>query len=211
MVTRRAHSEAAKDERRQTILAAAYRAFEAERRLPTASRIADDAGLAKGTLYIYFASREAIFATLLLDRWSLALRALKDALGEAQKDRETITNLVINTFVTLARDEPILLSLDGMLAELKTGLSEAEREAFDTDLTARLSETALALEQALGLPPGQGYPLIVRSHAFVRGLWQSCDQTPADSFAVEEASQTVACEIHDALVEYWRGALLHRA
>ncbi len=52
--------------RRAAILAAARGLFlENSRELPSAARIADAAGLAKGTVYLYFRTKEEIFAALL--------------------------------------------------------------------------------------------------------------------------------------------------
>ncbi len=201
MAVQRAYDEAAKGMRRQTILDAADHLFSDELVLPTASRIAEAAGLAKGTLYRYFESLESIFATLLLVRWSQALDEL-EAKFEADVSQTNAIEAIVASFVMLFESKPILMLLDGMLPEFKRGMSEDARQCFNAELTERMTQTGGAIERALGLPAGRGFQLLVRSHAFARGLWQSCDASretiPPTSFSEE---------LRSALTEYWRGAL----
>ena len=61
----RPRAELAKAARREDILAAARRVFAARGfRGTTIADIADDAGIALGTIYLYFPSKEGVFAAL---------------------------------------------------------------------------------------------------------------------------------------------------
>ena len=66
LMKQRALSLDDKATRRTDILSAARRLFlEDSRQLPSAARIAQAAGLAKGTVYLYFRTKEEIFISLL--------------------------------------------------------------------------------------------------------------------------------------------------
>ncbi len=67
-MARRAYAAKDKDARRQAILKADGDPFVAgDGGLPAVARIAVAAGLAKGTVYLYFRTRGAIFASILQD------------------------------------------------------------------------------------------------------------------------------------------------
>ncbi|CAM5337122.1 hypothetical protein ATER59S_00062 [Aquamicrobium terrae] len=206
MGVRRAYDEAAKDERRRAIIDAADRLFSADHVLPTAARIAAATGLAKGTLYRYFESLETVFATLLLVRWSEALEELEGKL-KAEVSPSNAVDTVLASFVALIESKPILMLLDGMLPEFKRGMSEEARQHFNATLSARMMKTGEAVERALDLPAGRGFQLLVRSHAFARGLWQSCDAVDGNGSTRTMPSSSFSQELTEALAEYWRGAL----
>lgn len=203
MAVQRAYDKVDKERRRRAIIDAADRLFSANHTLPTAARIAEEAGLAKGTLYRYFDSLEGVFATLLLVRWQQALKELEAKLA-AEISPSNAVDAVLGSFVTLIESKPILMLLDGMLPEFKRGMSEEARQHFNTALSARMTQTGKAVERALDLPEGRGFQLLVRSHAFARGLWQSCDAEDGTSPIGRTAFSE---ELIEALTEYWRGAL----
>ena len=88
----RARSEAAKDTRRQALLTAALDEF-FERGFAAARMddIARRAGFSKGTLYLYFDSKEALFASL-IETFALILFAL--TLGRLHRRRRFDPNAV---------------------------------------------------------------------------------------------------------------------
>ncbi len=66
MAGRRARSALAKDERRANLVAAATRLFaNADFSAITIARVAEEAGVAKGTAYLYFANKETLFLELM--------------------------------------------------------------------------------------------------------------------------------------------------
>ena len=65
------------------------------------SDVAKNAGLAKGTLYLYFESKEALFEGVLID----ALREpLADSLLVTHDSNESVKSLVLRTFAPILRD-----------------------------------------------------------------------------------------------------------
>ena len=99
------------DEKRQVILDAAVRVF-ARRGFNTArvSDIADEAGVAYGLMYHYFASKDEVLDTLFLDRWNVLLDAIREVdAGDADpRDKlYAITSFIVDSY----RHDPDLMKV----------------------------------------------------------------------------------------------------
>ncbi len=116
-MTRRARSEQAKVERRQVILDAALEAFfESGFSAARMDDIARRAGLSKGTLYLYFDSKEDVFVQLLE---SLALPNVERFEELANSDlavRDVLQGLMSVT-AHMVRRSPLPFALKILLAE----------------------------------------------------------------------------------------------
>ncbi|MDE2070720.1 MAG: TetR family transcriptional regulator [Gammaproteobacteria bacterium] len=136
----------------------------------TMDHIAADAGLAKGTLYLYFRSKEEVFLALCereLSQWF-------DDLDTALQTRRA--EMSVNSLVALFADSfagrPQLLRL---LAILHTGLEHnvhyAAALSFKTLLKTRTATTGALLESYLRfLVPGQGAVLLIKIYALIIGF-----------------------------------------
>ncbi|MDT4868185.1 hypothetical protein FQZ97_1031340 [compost metagenome] len=142
---------------------------------------------------------------MLLERWNAALSELEAKLAGAS--RSAAVDAVLESFVALIEDNPMLMLLDGMLAELKRGMSDEARRHFNVSLSARIARTGAAIEGQHNLPDGRGAQLLIRSHAFARGLWQSCDVEDGQQLSALENLPDFSDELRASLQEYWRGAL----
>lgn len=210
-VARRAYGSEDKQARRQQILEAARGLFAAGGgSLPAVSHIADAAGVAKGTVYLYFATREEIFADLLLAGWTDILGDVAASVA-AGRDREAKVAAFLARFVAYLGKHPELLRLDALGAViLERNMAPAALRRFKLALAARLIAGGGALDEALALAPGRGTQLLMRTYALTRGLWRSFGaegDAPADPelalFQVDFRP-----ELSAALDEYWRGALV---
>jgi AcrR family transcriptional regulator len=167
---RRARREAEKAERRGTILAAAgtlLRAtgFEGF----SMSLLAKKARIAKGTLYLYFETREEVLLALYVETLATWSQALTAGLREGMRDEDFValfqsTSLADPNFTTLrARLESVIehnVSLERLV--------EAKRA-----MKSLLGELAPRVERALGLGPGAGGRLLVSLGALLIGAEQS--------------------------------------
>jgi AcrR family transcriptional regulator len=166
----RARREAEKAERREAILAAAgallrRTGFEGF----SMALLARQAGIAKGTLYVYFETREEVLLALYvacLAAWSRALRAgLRGDMSDgAFAALFQTTALADPNFLTLrARLESVIehnVSLERLV--------EAKRAMRDV-----VGELAPQVERALGLGAGSGVRLLVSLAALLLGAEQS--------------------------------------
>ncbi|MBI4769852.1 MAG: TetR/AcrR family transcriptional regulator [Chloroflexi bacterium] len=83
--TTQSRREREKEDRKDSIQAAARRVFfQYGFRRATVDRIAGEAGVAKGTVYLYFESKETLLAHLLLEGLNLLLQRLEAAYDEGQ-------------------------------------------------------------------------------------------------------------------------------
>ncbi|HYC05407.1 MAG TPA: TetR family transcriptional regulator [Azospirillaceae bacterium] len=207
---RRARNDAAKLARRRHLLDTAERLFvEGGGELPSAGAIAQAAGLAKGTAYLYFASLEDMFLTLLSEhfvRWMRQLRDLADA-APAPLTPEALAAAQARYPV----EHPVLMRLAAIShAQLERRGAEAAVRSFKAALAGELAELGAFLEQRLpGLPPGAGAPAAVASYAVVMGLWQVAEPPPAAAEALADPAFAMmrldfATELPRMLAAHWR-------
>lgn len=177
---RRARSEDEKQERRGQILATARAMYEANPSFGafTMSALATEAGLAKGTLYLYFRTKEALFLALLeelLAEWfdDVERRAARGA-GAWTADHTAAELLEsVRGRPTLAR----LLTIMGTILEHNVAYDNVL--AFKRELHRRAGDTGRLLEARLPwLGAGEGGRVLVYLHALVVGLWQQAEPSP---------------------------------
>ncbi|HEU0300741.1 MAG TPA: TetR family transcriptional regulator [Longimicrobium sp.] len=177
---RRARSEDEKTERRNAILATAWRMYTREPSFAafTMAALAREAGLAKGTLYLYFRTKEELFLALLengFGAWFDSMdRRLDDGHGEWTPER--VADVVLASIAgreTLAR----LLSILPGIVEHNVEFDAALR--FKRQVMHRAEVTGHRLEARLPfLRAGQGARFLVHLHALVIGVWQLAQPSP---------------------------------
>ncbi len=207
----RAVAAADKDARRQAILKAAGDLFVAgDGELPSVASVAVAAGLAKGTVYLYFPTKGAIFASILQDGWGEVIGELELLFGPGAEARSDKVAAFLSSYVGYVERHPELLQLDSLgYGVLERSMDTATLLAFKRTLLDRLTAGATVLEAALGLSAGRGLQLLTRTYAMTRGLWQSFDHLQHPDAPPPDPSQgDFGTELLDALTEYWRGALV---
>lgn len=211
-MTRRARDDDAKQARRADILQAARQLFLADdRQLPSVSAIASAAGLAKGTLYLYFTTKEEIFIALLDEEFSGLLEVIQHSFsGDSAAQR---INAAISQMVDYLDRHPEFLRLDAMAySVLEQNLPDSVVRSFKVKLTQGLSAAGAMLDQGLDLQAGHGSRLLLRSYALIRGLWQTLDYpAPLQKLLAEPVFAVIRppfrSELQASLEDFWRGAL----
>lgn len=177
---RRARSDEDKQERRAAIMATARAMYEREPSFAafTMGALAAEAGLAKGTLYLYFRTKEELFLALLedgFDEWFDDVDARLDA-SEGEMTPEAAADALVGSIrgrETLAR----LLSILPTIVEHNVEYNAALR--FKRQVMRRADVTGHRLEARLRfLRAGEGARFLVHLHALVIGTWQLAD--PSD-------------------------------
>ncbi len=209
---RRARSDEAKAHRRRAILDAAARTwagttFDALRMVDVAGR----ARLAKGTLYLYFPTKEALLLELLEDRLGRWLREIESRLesGAVPVDPDGAARLIASM---LCADEDLVRLLMILGAILEQNVPERRIREFKIWLHARLAAAGSALERGLPfLERWGGVKLLLELQALVSGLGQLTHPAPAvarvlaapefDTFRLDFET-----ELGDALSALMRGA-----
>jgi AcrR family transcriptional regulator len=171
----RARSDEAKQQRRDAILAAARDLFPKRSYAAiTVEAIARACRLTKGTVYLYFPTKEAIFLELLLDeleRWFAALAPALDRI--APGDSTAVAALLAGS----VSKRPTLKRLLAMLhATLEQNIERSAARAFKLRAAAAMAPTAARLERCLPrLAPGDGVRFLMHLHALVVGVGQVSD------------------------------------
>lgn len=207
----RARKTGDKEARREAILAAAL-ALWGERSFAalTMAEVAARCGLAKGTLYLYFATKEALLLALLEREFAAWCAAIDGALaaGDAPWGADEVT-------------AALCASLDGReafvrLLTIAPGILEynipAERALAYKTLTLRgAATTGALLERRLPfLAPGEGGRVLLALHAIAIGLRQLADPGPvvAEVLARPELAPlrvAFGADLRALLASYLRG------
>lgn len=165
--------------RRQALLQAAREIFS---RIPYAEIRVQDivhaTGLAKGTFYLYFQSKEILFLELLLDELQGWFDVLIAELGKSRRwSNRGIAELLTRTL----QEQTLMRRLLSLLNNVLEASLDAEAAlAFKTRLAEKMAPIAAALETALSqLGPGGGAQLLLNLNAIVIGLEQMTHTGPA--------------------------------
>jgi AcrR family transcriptional regulator len=143
----------------------------------TMARIAEQCGLAKGTLYLYFDTKEELFLAAL----EREIAAWFDEIGEELIRRGTTDPASFAETVarTLVARETLVELLPLLHTVLEQNIARETAMRFKRVLRDKLVAGGALVERALPLLPGAGVQLLLRTHAIVVGLRQMADPPPA--------------------------------
>ena len=176
---RRARQTKQKLERRQVILDAAWRAFQSSSYSELkVAEIAREAGLAKGTVFLYFRTKEEIFLEVTGQQLTEWFDVFDDRL--AQLPAPAATKDVVEAIADSLQERDDYTRL---MAILSTVLEQnADYDAvlrFKQLLLTRLAHTGALMERALDfLRPGDSAHLLLQLEALVIGLRHLADAAP---------------------------------
>ena len=209
---RAVHSED-KHERHHAILDAAERLLgRAPERVANVAEVADEAGLAKGTVYLYFPSKDELLLAVHERRVDEFFRALDRLLASP-------TPVSLTAIMALTREHMIDRSTFLPLATRCFGVVQTEvpREtalAFKARMMERLASAGAGLERHFSeLPPGGGIALLRHSYALIVGLWQmsaNADELGAEGELCGVERSDYPRELDRALRALWEGTIGRR-
>lgn len=206
--------------RREALLAAAERLYDRTLQLPGVAEVAAEAGMAKGTVYLYFRSLEALYLSL---HQRQALRFFEELAARLAEpgpfDEDAMLGIVDAHMIR----RPAFLSLcNQCLSATGDAVDEATHEAFHLALGAAMAPVGAALERHLPrLRPGEGSRFLHQGYALLLGLYQLVGH-PAQADLQRRLQQRVAArggpmallaiadfrtEAHAALRGLWQQAL----
>jgi len=215
VIRQRAIQAEAKQERHDAILDAAERVLSREReRTASVSEVADEAGLAKGTVYLYFPSKEELLLAVHernIDGYFGAL------IARLEGDRPVAIDDIIALTYRHVVEPPLFLPLAarcfGMMGQ---GVPPDAALAFKQRMAQRLQRAGAGLERHFpDLAAGEGVGLLRHSFALIIGLWQMSGDAAGGGCArdLKLADPVVfgwqyAGELDRALRTLWVGAVL---
>ena len=161
-----------KQERHHAILDAAERLLlRSPDRVANVSEVADEAGLAKGTVYLYFPSKEELLLALHernIDGFFVAL------IGRLARPEPVAIGDVLTLIYRYVVEAPLFLQLAARCFGLMGQSVPPETgRAFKQRMAERLQAAGAGLERHFSeLGPGDGVALLHYSYALILGLWQ---------------------------------------
>jgi AcrR family transcriptional regulator len=201
-----------KEERRQAILDAAGKLFvKHPDRMASVSEVAAAAGLAKGTVYLYFPSKEEMLLALherhtraFFERF-MELMASEHAIGF-----DEIFAVAHAHFIA----PPGALALTSWcFAMMDRGMPIEAAVAFKVRVGAVVGAAGTALERHFPtLKPGDGARLLQHSLSLIIGLWQFVHPNQRFARALDRAGAKVYMrdydyEIREAIYALWSGTI----
>jgi len=156
----------------------------------TMDRIADQTGVAKGTLYLYFRTKESLFLQLYEERlgaWYAELESLA-AQGAGTVKPAAAAPVIASTLSA----RQILIHLHGLLySTLSRNIDLETTLIFRRRQSRRMSSLAAALASRIeGLSEARAVQFLVRLEAVVGGLSWAAFPSPPVALALEEEDLT---------------------
>lgn len=173
---KRARGPEQKEARRRRILAGAEALFRDRSFAETTmAEVATRAGLSKGAVYLYFATKEQLFLALLVDELAGWFDVVDAGLAKGGRS-EAVARLFAASLAERFMMTKLLALLDGVL---ERNIDEETALEWKRFFGARIERTGALLEARLPvLRPGGGAKVLLQINALVIGLRQMSDPAP---------------------------------
>jgi len=216
VIRQRAIQAEDKQERHHAILDAAERLLErSPERIANVAEVADEAGLAKGTVYLYFPSKEELLLAVHERNIDGFFRALIDRLdSQVAVEVGDVLALTHRYMVEPPLFLPLAARCFGMMGQ---GVPPDVVLAFKGRMAERLQRAGAGLERHFPeLGAGGGLALLRHSYALIIGLWQMSGAAPANAAVCSlaggadlppEFTYAYPVELDRALLALWAGTV----
>ena len=186
----RARNTEDKTERRRIILAAAADLWEKTSYYDlTMTAVAESAGVVKGTVYLYFATKENLFLALLEEMLGGWFDEINDALSKSLDGKRMswqIAEIIVESFTKREHLTRLLGLLESVLEQ---NIDQPTASKFKHWLFERMKMTGENLENALPfLLRGEGFRLLLHIRALLAGLRQMADSSEVVREVIRENS-----------------------
>jgi AcrR family transcriptional regulator len=208
-VSKRAGGALEKEARRTEILAFADLLFR-DRDLDEIrmTDLAAQLGLAKGTLYLYFPSKEALFLSLLEERLAAAFEGLSSGLSGFHEP-VSVENVAAGIARAMSSDPALPRLLAHLHPTLERKLLFDETVAFKRRLCAALQRAGTSLASALPpLSEEEAFRFLLQVYAQVVGLVSVTELSPFVSrLSAQPGLEPLKLDFNQALEDFCRAML----
>jgi AcrR family transcriptional regulator len=175
----RARKDEDKEARRQLILGEALALYTATSYTEVKmADVAERAKLAKGTVFLYFPTKEALFLAMLAEllfAWFVKLEGLLSS----SEGRWTGTRVARTVAESLEGEETLTRLLALLQTVLEQNVTVEQVRGFKERLLEAMGRAGVLVEKRLTfLKPGEGGRFFIHLHALVTGLRQMADVAP---------------------------------
>jgi AcrR family transcriptional regulator len=172
-------------------------------------QLARRAGVAKGTVYLYFGTREEVLLAVHEKQSHELFDVVERALAAASPTGQSVVRSGLRYLRTHPEFYPLAANCRGML---DTNVGTEAAFAFKDRVARRLAALGSRIEALYaGLEAGEGAALLMNCYALILGLWQLAD-VPASLRAVMHRSEMQIFRIDferqlsAALLDLWDAA-----
>jgi AcrR family transcriptional regulator len=211
VLPQRARKDEDKEARRQLILDEALALYTATSYAEVKmADVAERSKLAKGTVFLYFPTKEALFLALLEDLLFAWFQTLEGLLSGGE-GRWTGARLARTVAESLQGQETLTRLLALLQTVLEQNVTVEQVRGFKERLIAALLSTGTLVEKRLAfLKPGEGARFLMHLSALVTGLRQMADVSPVTREVLELPQMAplrvdFTHELTDALTHLLRG------
>jgi AcrR family transcriptional regulator len=208
--SRRARAPADKSERRAAIVRAAEALLHRNPAADfTVDALARRAGLAKGTVYLYFGSREEVLLALHEKQIHALFAVMERALAAPGADAGSLVRAGLEHHAAHPEFYPLAGNCRAML---DSNVSERAAVAFRAGLALRIAAIGERIEALYpGLQRGEGAALLMNSYALIIGLWQQADTPRVLRRAMQRPEMAIyridfPRQLEAALLDLWQSA-----
>jgi AcrR family transcriptional regulator len=137
----------------------------------TMADLATQAGVAKGTAYLYFSTKEELLLDLFIEDLTVFLASLNVSFNNMPA--ENLPDRVADAILAAMKSQPSLLSLMPVLhSHIEKNVPPKSLKDFKLFLLHGMRMAGNALERRLDAPCGHGLQLLMRTHAVAVGFSQ---------------------------------------
>jgi len=182
VVQQRAISNEQKQKRRQEILDAALRLFEkSDYASISIQRISEEAGMAKGTVFLYFKTKEELFLALTeqtLEKW---LSEIRDELERGLQQGENLSiEEIVRILDSSLQNNPVAIRLLSILdSTLERNVDYDTAFRFKAFFRERILQAGSQFEKSLPfLNAGEGLMVFVFLYVSIIGAYHAANPAP---------------------------------
>ncbi len=213
----RAIDDTEKAARRQTILDAARELFLSDiSGLPSVISIARKAGLAKGTVYLYFKTKEEIFLAILAEDYEALMVEVIALLDNPLTPDELVDNLLA-TLIGFLDQNPLFMPLASMASPVLEQNVEIEIVGkFKLMLVDKINQIDERFQVTFPqFQKGQCGSLLLHTNALILGLWQMQNwpeklKPLQQQFPFNTVIPDFKKDLAVSLKNLWKGALINQ-
>ncbi|MEX2664213.1 TetR family transcriptional regulator [Candidatus Uabimicrobium amorphum] len=209
MKNQRARSKDEKQKRKEDILNAALQLLLQKGKIASVQQIATASKVAKGTIYLYFGSKEEIYLTLFQQQWDPLFVQINNAVTKKNSQISDITKTIARYVVESKFFLPLMAACSGMLG--RTADKEVVR-SYQQILAKNLEHSSQILHEKFGISHQDGIQIFLRTYAIIFGMWDVVYMAPNVKQVFAEEKWTAfpsnyEKELHETLHILWAGML----